>query len=203
MSPARASLAVPPVSTDHAEGPEHARVTVIEYGDFECPTCAKAHKQVEPIIAKNLAKIDYKRLDLPLFEHHEWALPAAAGARAIEKVAPAKYWTYVNFVFENQDAIDKTGSFDKTLQNFCEDHDIDWKKVEKIYRSQTERNTILDQVSRAFDTGVNSTPTYIINGQTMGYGPEGEYTINSVRKALGLAPVKIAKPEAKPAAKKK
>jgi protein-disulfide isomerase len=167
-------------------GNPKARVKIVELSDFECPTCAKAHKQVEPIIAKNLSKVDYKRLDLPLFEHHEWALPAAAGARAIEKVAPAKYWTFVNFVFENQETIDKAGSFDKTLQNFCEDHDIDWKKVEKIYRSAADRGVILDQVSRAFDTGVNSTPTYIINGQIMGFGPSGSYTIAAIKRALGV-----------------
>ena len=100
-------------------GNRKARVKIIEMSDFECPTCARAHKTIEPLIAKNLAKIDYARLDLPLFEHHEWALQAALGARAIQKVAPAKYWTYVNFVFENQETIGKSGSFDKTLQNFC------------------------------------------------------------------------------------
>src|SRR5438477_201085 len=117
-----------------SRGNPKARIKIVELSDFQCPTCGKAHKQVEPIIAKYLSKIDYKRLDLPLFEHHEWALPAAAGAHAIQKVAPSKYWSYVNFVFENQEAIDKTSSFDETLKNFCEDHDVDWKKVEKIYR---------------------------------------------------------------------
>ncbi|HYS53526.1 MAG TPA: thioredoxin domain-containing protein [Thermoanaerobaculia bacterium] len=161
-------------------------VKIIELSDFECPTCAKAHKSVEPLIAKNLKKVDYKRLDLPLFEHHEWALPAAMGARAIQQVAPSKYWAYVNFVFENQEAVDKTPSFDTTLQNFCEDHDIDWKKVEKIYRSTAERADMLEQVSRAFDMGVNSTPTYIINGQIMGFGPSGSFTIAEIKRALGV-----------------
>jgi len=191
----RGNLLVSPATTlEEAIGVEKAvrrgnpkaPVKIIELSDFECPTCAKAHRSVEPLIAKNLAKIDYKRLDLPLFEHHEWALPAAMGARAIQKVAPSKYWAYVNFVFDNQEAIDKTGSFDTTLQNFCEDRDIDWKKVEKIYRSPTERAGMLDQVSRAFDVGVNSTPTYIINGQVMGFGPSGSFTIREIKRALGV-----------------
>ena len=191
----RGNLLVPPATTlEEAIGAEKAMrrgnpkapVKIIELSDFECPTCAKAHKSVEPLIAKNLKKVDYKRLDLPLFEHHEWALPAAMGARAIEKIAPSKYWSYVNFVFENQEAIDKSGSFDTTLQNFCEDHDIDWKKVEKIYHSPTERADMLEQVSRAFDMGVNSTPTYIINGQVMGFGPSGSFTIREIKRALGV-----------------
>jgi protein-disulfide isomerase len=173
---------------EHAvrRGNPKARTRIIELSDFQCPTCGRAHKEVEPIIAKNLKKIDYYRLDLPLFEHHEWALSAALGAQAIHKVAPAKYWDYVNFVFANQEEIGKSKSFEETLQNFCEDHDIDWKRVEKIYRSPAERTAMLDQVSRAFDNGINATPTYIVNGQAIGFGPSGAFTIAAIKKAIGL-----------------
>jgi len=174
-------------------GNPKAPLKIIELSDFQCPSCGRAHKDVEPLIAKHLSKIDYYRLDLPLFDHHEWALPAALGGRAIQVVAPAKYWSYVNFVFENQEAIGKSGSFDKTLQNFCEDYDIDWKRVEKIYQSTAERSALLEQISRAFDTGVNSTPTYIINGQILGFGPKGTFTIAAIKKALGLPDTKTTK----------
>ncbi len=198
MVASRGNLYVDPATTlveslglEHAvrRGNPKAPVKIIELSDFECPTCGRAHKEIEPLIAKNLSKVDYYRLDLPLFEHHEWALPAALGARALQKVAPAKYWAYVNFVFQNQETIGKAGSFDKTLQNFCEDHDIEWKRVEAIYRSPGERSSLLDQVSRAFDNGVSSTPTYIINGQMIGYGPEGSFTMAAIKKAIGLPAV--------------
>jgi protein-disulfide isomerase len=185
-------------------GNKDSKVQIIELSDFQCPTCGRAHKKVEPIIAKNLKKVNYTRLDLPLFEHHEWSLYAALGARAVNKVAPAKYWDYVNFVFENQEAIGKT-EFDTVLKDFCNDHDIDFAKVEKIYKSPQERAQLMEQVSNAFDNGINSTPTYIINGQVMGYGPEGTFTINSIRQVLGLPPEaaeKTAAP-AKPAASSK
>jgi protein-disulfide isomerase len=165
-------------------GKKTAKVEIIELSDFQCPTCGRAHKKVEPIIAKNLSKINYTRLDLPLFEHHEWSLNAALGARAINKVAPTQYWKYVDFVFGNQEAIGKT-AFDTVLKDFCTDHDIEWARVEKIYKSPDERAALLDQVSRAFDNGINSTPTYIVNGQMMGYGPEGTFTIEAIKKAVG------------------
>jgi protein-disulfide isomerase len=180
-------------------GNAKAKNTIIELSDFECPTCGRAHKTVEPLVEKHLANVNYYRLDLPLFEHHEWALPAAMGARAIERVAPSKYWDYVNFVFANQETIGKQ-KFDTFLQNWVEDHDIDWKAVQKIYASQSERNALLDQVARAFDNGIISTPTYIINGQIMGFGPEGKFTIDAVKRAIGV-PVTEAKPTA--SAKKK
>lgn len=164
-------------------GNSKSKVEIIELSDFECPTCGKAHKKVEPIIAQNLSKIRYTRLDLPLFEHHEWSVNAALGAHAVQKVAPAKYWAYVNFIFENQEAIGKT-DFDTVLRDFCSDNDINWKAVEKYYRSPEEKTAILEQVSRSFDVGINSTPTYIVNGQMMGFGPEGTFTIEAIKKAI-------------------
>jgi len=194
------------IGTENAvrRGNPNSKIKIIELSDFECPTCGRAHKEVEPLIGKNLSKVDYYRLDLPLFDHHEWAFPAAMGARAIQRVAPAKYWSYVNFVFGNQEMIGKTGpaGFDKILQNFCEDNDIDWKKVEKIYRSPQERTALLDQVSRSFDVGVNSTPTYIINGQMIGYGPSGSFTMSAIRNVLGVPEPKPAKKLAKKPEKK-
>ena len=178
-------------------GDPKSKVKIIELSDFECPTCGRAHKKVEPIIAKNLKKVDYYRLDLPLFEMHPWAMDAALGARAISRVAPAKYWEYVNWVYANQETIGNSKQpYEKTLHDFCEDHDINWAAVEKIVKSPAERNALLDQVSRAFDVGVNSTPTYIINGTILGFGPEGSFTIEQIRKALGLPP-EPAKPAKK------
>ncbi len=168
-------------------GNPKSKVKIIELSDFQCPTCARAHKIVEPIIAKNLSRIDYYRLDLPLFEHHQWAVDAALGARAIARVAPAKYWTYVDYVFENQDTIeDSKQPFLKILRDFCEDRDIAWSAVEKIVKSPAERAALLDQVSRSFDVGVSSTPTFIVNGQVLGFGPEGSYTIEQIKKAIGV-----------------
>jgi len=166
-------------------GSKASKVQIIELSDFECPSCGRAHKKIEPLISKNLSKISYGRLDLPLFEHHEWAVPAALGARAIQSVAPSKYWEYANYLFENQEKIGTLPSFDKFFQEWIEDHEIDWKKIAPIYNSPTERAQLLDQVSRAFDNGINSTPTFIINGQPMGFGPDGQYTVDAIKKAIG------------------
>ncbi len=166
-------------------GNKDAKNVIVELSDFECPTCGRAHRTLEPLVSKHLKNVYYARLDLPLFEHHEWALPAALGARAIAKFAPAQYWSYVDFVFQNQETITKAKSFDGVLKNFCEDHDITWKPIEKFYKSDAERSMLLDQVSRAFDNSIVQTPTYIINGQMMGYGPEGKFTMDAVKAAIG------------------
>ena len=177
------------------KGNKMAKAEVIELSDFQCPSCARAHTKVDPIIEKNLSKVNYGRLDLPLFEAHKWALPAAMAARAIQRVAPAKYWAYVDYVFKNQETIGKAASFDKVLQEYLEDHDIDAKAVQKIYGSKSERQALLDQVSKAFSFGVSGTPTFIVNGQLMGFGPDGSFTVDAIKTALGipLTPAAAAK----------
>jgi protein-disulfide isomerase len=169
------------------------KVEILELSDFQCPTCAAAHEKIEPFIQKNLGKMNYVRIDLPLFEHHEWSFFAAMGARALQQVAPTKYWQYADYVFKNQETIGKR-KFDEVFKEFAEDHDLNWAALDKIYSSKTERQALLDQVSRAFAAGIASTPTYIVNGQIMGFGPEGSFTIESIKSALGTsaAPAKAA-----------
>lgn len=163
-------------------GSSVAKTEIIEISDFQCPTCARAHEALEPIVSKSLGRISYIRLDLPLFEHHQWAMSAALGARALQKVAPAKYWEYVDHVFRNQNQIANL-NFDKFLKDFVEDHDIQWKPVEKIYKSASERTALLDQVSRAFAAGIVSTPTIIVNGQRIGFS-DSAFAVETVKSAI-------------------
>lgn len=169
------------------------KAEILELSDFQCPTCASAHAKVEPIIQKNLGKMNYVRIDLPLFEHHDWSIQAAMAARAIQRVAPAKYWQYVDYVFKNQEAIGKR-KFDQVLQEYAQDNDLDLAAIQKIYGSKTERQALLDQVSRAFAVGIASTPTFIVNGQIMGFGPEGSFTIDAIKTAVGATGTAAKKP---------
>lgn len=173
-------------------GNADAKVEILELSDFQCPTCARAHENLEPLIQKNLSKMSYVRIDLPLFEHHEWALPAAMGGRAIQKVAPNKYWHYVDYIFKNQEQIGKR-KIDDVVREWTEDNDLDWAAVSKIYNSATERKALLEQVSRAYAAGVASTPTFVVNGQIMGFGPDGAFTIDAIRGAIGLPPAPAKK----------
>ena len=186
MPPSKTILDALNIQNGVRRGNPKAKSQIIELSDFECPSCRRAHMKLEPIIEKNLSKVDYIRLDLPLFEHHEWALPAALGARAISRVAPKEYWKYVNWVYANQEEIGKRKSFDEVFKEYCQDRDLPWAAIEKIYHSTAERNAVLDQASRAFDNGIASTPTYIVNGQIMGFGPEGKFTEKAVKDALGV-----------------
>ena len=178
-------------STGARRGTVTAKTEILEISDFQCPTCARAHDRIEPLIQKNLSRVNYIRIDLPLFEHHEWAIPAALGARALQRVAPAKYWAYVDYIFKNQELIGKR-KIDEVVREWMEDNDVPWTAIEKIYNSKAERQALLDQVSRAFAVGVAATPTFVVNGQIMGFGPDGNFAFDQIRNAIG-APAPAAK----------
>lgn len=161
-------------STGATRGNAMGRIRIVEISDFQCPTCKFAHELLEPAIRRNLNKISYTRLDLPLFEHHDWSLKAAMAGRAIQKVAPDKYWLYVDQIFANQEVLSKS-SIDSVIRDFAADNGIDWKKIAPLYDTPAARAETLAQVSRTFDLGVFSTPTFIVNGQVVFFGNEGEY----------------------------
>jgi protein-disulfide isomerase len=195
------------VSAGARRGSATSKVEILEISDFQCPTCASAHAKLEPFIQKNLSKVNYVRLDLPLFEGHNWAVQAAMGARALQRVAPAKYWQYVDFIFKNQEQINSRNNIDLTIKEWMEDNDVSWDAINKIYANKAERAQLLAQVSRAFSLGIASTPTFIVNGRIMGFGPDGQFTMDAIKAAINNAPAatpaKATKPAAKPAASKK
>lgn len=161
-------------SSPSRRGKDKAPIRIIELSDFQCPTCKAAHDMLEGVIEKNLERISYYRVDLPIFEGHDWSLSAAVAARAIQRVSPDHYWQFVDYVFDSQSAIRKE-NLDTFVQDFIESNDIDAKKFNAIYQSPAERKAVIDQVENLFDLGIFATPTFVINGQEIFYGQNGAH----------------------------
>lgn len=171
------------MSSAVTRGNKKAKVQIVELSDFQCPTCKRAHDLMEKIIPASLDRISYSRLDLSIFEHHDWSLQAALAARAVQKVAPQHYWKFVDYIFDNQEVINKA-IVDTVVRDFVDDNGIDWKKFEPLYRSTSERNALVAQIAAAYDNGIYATPTFIVNGQIIGYGTDGEYVKKFIESAI-------------------
>ncbi|HET8918642.1 MAG TPA: thioredoxin domain-containing protein [Xanthobacteraceae bacterium] len=101
MSPTHpVTLAVPPESTDHSQGPEHARVVVVEYGDFECPSCKVAATTPTLLMERFPNQVRFIFRNFPLEEAHPHALLAAEAAEAA--AAQGKFWPMYAALFRNQ-----------------------------------------------------------------------------------------------------
>lgn len=181
--PGSAMLEALGVSGGARRGNPMGRVQIVELSDFQCPTCARAHEVLEPVIQKNLDRISYTRLDLPLFQGHDWVMEAAATARAVQEIAPAKYWDFVDAIFSNQSAISKA-NVKTMLRGFAEDLDLDWARISKAAAEPKVRQTLLRQAGSAFDHGIYGTPTFIINGRTVFYGRDADYVVATIQRLL-------------------
>ena len=154
-------------------GAAKPEVTVIEFSDFECPSCQHAAGYMKPILSAHPDKVRYIRYDTPLLGIHPWALPAAVAGRAIWRQKPDLFWKYKERVYENQEKL-SAFAIDEFTRGFAQDHDLDMKKFDADVASEELRTEIVNGVGTAFSNDVRATPTYIINGALVDAGTEGK-----------------------------
>ena len=148
----------PPVSADdHAAGPEDAPVTLVEYGDYECPHCGRAYpivRQIQKVMGPNLRFV-YRHF--PLAQIHPHAKHAAEAAEAAG--TQGTFWGMHDLLFENQAALG-----DADLLGYAGSLRLDVAR----FAAELENGLHADRVRRDFrsgvKSGVNGTPTFFIKG---------------------------------------
>jgi protein-disulfide isomerase len=182
---ARLKALEPFVAKAPAEGAAKPEVTVVEFSDFECPSCRHAAGYLAPILSKYGDKVRYVRYDLPLTSMHPWALPAAVAGRAIYRQKPEAFWEFKKLVYENQERLN-TFMLDDFARNFAKDHDLNMERYEADLSSIDVKNEILAAAGAAFSNDVRSTPTYVVNGALVDAGENGkaleEYVAGLIKK---------------------
>jgi len=159
----------PIVASSPVTGAAKPQVTVIEFSDFECPSCQRAAGYMKPVLEKYGDKVQYVRYDLPLVQMHPWALSAAIAGRAVYRQKPALFWEYKKHVYENQEKL-TTFTIDDFARGFAADHELDLKKYDADVNSPELRAEILKGIGVAFANDIRATPTYIVNGVTVDPG---------------------------------
>lgn len=151
------TLAVPPEPTDHALGSEHARVTVIEYGDFECPNCKMAAPTPKLLLEKFPGAMRFLFRHFPLEQSHPHALLAAEAAEAA--AGQGEFWRMHDLLFENQGHLK-----DKDLHRYAETAGLDLVR----YTAEMDDHIYLQKVREHLDGGrrshIRATPAFFVNG---------------------------------------
>jgi Na+/H+ antiporter NhaA len=140
---------------DHIRGPEDARVTVVEYGDFECPYCGQA----EPVIRELLAgdgDVRYVWRHLPLGDVHPQAQLAAQAAEAAAR--QEAFWEMHDLLFDHQDALQA-----RDLVRYAGELGLDVERFRDDLRRQTGAARVAEDVDSADLSGVSGTPTFFVN----------------------------------------
>lgn len=155
-----------------SKGPSNAQIRIVELSDLQCPSCRRGHEIMAPMLKKYGDRIHYTRLDLPISDSHDWTMRASQAAVSIQKLAPEHYWGFVDYIFANQPTI-TAATIDEVVRDYVTGVGIDWTKFEKQYESKALRSDLNDQVGRAFSNGIFATPTFLVNGRSIFYGPGG------------------------------
>ncbi len=142
---------------DHIRGPLEAPVTIVEYGDFECPYCGQAEPVLRELL-RDFADVRYVWRHLPLTDVHPHAQLAAEAAEAA--AAQGAFWEMHDLLLDHQDALQGDD-----LLRYAEQLGLDVERFANDLRERTGAVRVADDVDSADLSGVSGTPTFFINGR--------------------------------------
>ena len=166
-------LTLPIAGRDHIQGPIDAPMTLVEYGDYECPYCGEAHYVVKAVQKRLGDRLCFAFRNFPLVNSHPHAEHAAEAAEAAH--AQGKFWDMHDALFENQQALD-----DEDLAQYAAALDLD---ADRLIR-EIGAGMYIERIREDFQAGtrakIDGTPAFFINGVLY----EGEPEVDSFLEVL-------------------
>jgi Na+/H+ antiporter NhaA len=160
---------------DHVRGPVDALVTLVEYGDFQCPYCGQAERVVRELL-RDFGDVAFVWRELPLNDVHPQAQLAAEAAEAA--TAQGAFWPMHDLLLDNQDALTVPD-----LVGYAERIGLDIDRFRDDLRTHSAATRIAEDVDSADNSGVSGTPTFFINGRRH----YGAYDIDTLAAAVRTA----------------
>ena len=157
MMTQRTYLAVPVSERDHRQGPATAVVTLVQYGDYECPYTRQATTVVRAIQQQLGDQLRFVFRNFPLTEIHPHALHAAFAAEAA--AAQGKFWQMHDAIFHHQHTLE-----DSDLEQFAEAVGLDMQQFARDMAERPYISRIEEDLQSGIRSGVRGTPTFFING---------------------------------------
>jgi Na+/H+ antiporter NhaA len=166
---------------DHVRGPAEAPVTVVEYGDFECPYCGRAEPVVRELLS-DFGDVQYVWRHLPLTDVHPRARAAAEASEAAAE--QGRFWEMHDKLLAHQDALRPDD-----LMRYADELGLDPERFVEDMRTHTGAGRIEEDVDSADLSGVSGTPTFFINGRRHYGAYDIETLSNAVRAARARAAI--------------
>jgi protein-disulfide isomerase len=176
---------VEPVSpADHVLGPRVASVTVVEYGDFECPHCKQAAGAVKLLYARFEQHIKFVFRHFPLEEVHPRALRAAEAAECAG--AQGKFWQMHDLLFEHQRHLELT-----QLHAYARTLDLDMARFTAEMDDEIHLQRVREHQRSGDSSGVRSTPAFFVNGRIQDVSYALQSLFEAVEAELGSHPAQL------------
>jgi protein-disulfide isomerase len=155
------------------QGPADAPVTLLEYGDYQCPYCGAAHPVVKALQRHLGDNLRFAFRHFPLSTIHEYAEQAAESAEAAG--AQGKFWEMHDTLFENQPALDY-----ESLLGYAEELGLDLERFATELENEVYAPRVKEDFISGVRSGVNGTPTFFINGVRH----EGSFDFETMLEAI-------------------
>ena len=178
MSRHPVDLAIPVSAVDHSLGAEHSPVTVVEYGDFECPTCKQAAPAVKLMLERFGSRTRFVFRHFPIESAHPHAMHAAQAAEAAG--GQGKFWQMHDLLFENQRHLKITN-----LREYAERLQLEMPRFIAELDDEIYLQRVREHIQGGLQSHVRGTPTFYINGviQDVSFGMHA--LIDGVEAELG------------------
>jgi protein-disulfide isomerase len=165
-------------SRDHIQGPSTAPVTLVEYGDFECPYCAQAYMITKEIQERLGSKLRFVFRNFPLTEVRPHAYEAAIAAETA--AAQGKFWEMYDYLFKHGQVVT-----DDNLRLSAANLGLNATRFDREFLDRTYSRHVDEDIQSGKSSGVRSTPTFFINGDNY----NGAWDLDSLLGALDEASV--------------
>jgi protein-disulfide isomerase len=149
-------------------GPENAPVTIVEFGDFECPNCREEAKTLRDNIPTQFAtqvRVVFK--DFPLEQIHPWAKAAAMVGRCIYHANPAAFWKYHDWIYDHQAEITPDDLKTEVLDFAKTNPDVDALQLGKCIDDKSTETEVDASLAEGHALHVDATPTIFLNGRRL------------------------------------
>jgi len=152
---------------DHAKGNTESKVLIVEYGDFQCPSCGRAHPNVETLMDEYGDRVAFVFRNFPLTANHPNAKAAAAAAEAAG--LQGKYWEMHNLLFENQNSWSSLTATTRVdaFNGYANQLSLDIEKFKADYAAANVNDKINFDVALGKENGAAATPTFFLNGDKL------------------------------------
>jgi protein-disulfide isomerase len=160
---------------DHVRGPDDAPVTLLEYGDFECPYCGQAEAVIRELLASHGDEVRYVWRHLPLNDVHPTAQLASEAAEAA--AAQGRFWEMHDLLLEHPGELGQSD-----LEAYAGQLGLDVERMTDELRRREYASRVSEDVASADESGVSGTPTFFVNGRRH-YGAYDIATLTETVKA--------------------
>lgn len=157
-------------TSNHVIGENKAGVTLVEFGDFQCPACRQYFPIVEQVVDKYKADIQFQFRHYPLVQIHKHAFEGSRAAEAAGK--QDKFWEMYRLLYQNQEGWSVLSDPLPTFVGYAKSLGLNTEKFQTDYASSEINDTINADYQEGLKIGANSTPTFVLNGKKVEKNPD-------------------------------